>query len=103
MNKTNGIKRMELNKVRKKILDYILILFAIGMAIYFSFASQYFLSVANFMNILSSVSVVGIISTGMTLVIITKGIEGTIDNVGRLGKDGMKETNEEIIRIMIND
>ena len=33
----------------------------------------------------------------------TKGIEGTIDNVGRLGKDGMKETNEEIIRIMIND
>jgi len=35
--------------------------------------------------------------------IITKGIEGTIDNVGRLGKDGMKETNEEIIRIMIND
>ena len=35
--------------------------------------------------------------------IITKGIEGTIDNVGRLGKDGMKETNEEIIRIMINN
>lgn len=33
----------------------------------------------------------------------SKGIEGTIDNVGRLGKDGMKETNEEIIRIMIND
>ncbi len=81
MNKTNGTKRMELNKVRKKILDYILILFAIGMAIYFSFASQYFLSVANFMNILSSVSVVGIISTGMTLVIITKGIDLSVGSI----------------------
>lgn len=33
--------------------------------------------------------------------IITKGIEKTIQNVGRLGKDGMRETNEEIIRIMV--
>ena len=35
--------------------------------------------------------------------IVTRGVEETIQNVGRLGKDGMKETNEEIIRIMIND
>lgn len=33
--------------------------------------------------------------------IVTKGIEATIKNVGRLGKEGMKETNEEIIRIMV--
>ncbi|MCI8511091.1 MAG: serine dehydratase subunit alpha family protein [Lachnospiraceae bacterium] len=33
--------------------------------------------------------------------IVTKGIENTIKNVGRLAKDGMKETNEEIISIMI--
>lgn len=33
--------------------------------------------------------------------IIKKGVEATIQNVGQLGKDGMKETNEEIIRIMI--
>lgn len=33
--------------------------------------------------------------------IITKGVESTIHNVGRLGKDGMRETNEEIIRIMV--
>lgn len=32
--------------------------------------------------------------------IVTKGIENTIRNVGRLGKEGMKETNEEIIKIM---
>ena len=33
--------------------------------------------------------------------IIEKGIENTIENVGRLGKDGMKKTNEEIINIMV--
>ena len=33
--------------------------------------------------------------------IVTKGVDGTIRNVGRLGKEGMKETNEEIIDIMV--
>jgi len=32
--------------------------------------------------------------------IVTQGVEGTIRNIGRIGKDGMKETNEEIIKIM---
>ena len=35
--------------------------------------------------------------------IITKGVDGTIRNVGRLGKEGMKETNEEIIDIMVGE
>lgn len=35
--------------------------------------------------------------------IVTKGVEATISNIGRLGKDGMRETNEEIIKMMIND
>lgn len=33
--------------------------------------------------------------------IVTRGVEETIQNVGRLGKQGMKETNEEIIKIMV--
>lgn len=33
--------------------------------------------------------------------IITKGVERTIENVGRLGKEGMRGTNEEIIKIMV--
>ncbi len=32
--------------------------------------------------------------------IISKGVENTIINIGRLGKEGMKETDKEIIRIM---
>jgi L-cysteine desulfidase len=35
--------------------------------------------------------------------IVTKGVENTISNVGRLGRDGMKETDKEIIRIMLGD
>ena len=35
--------------------------------------------------------------------IVTEGVEATLKNVGRLGKQGMKETNEEIIRIMIGE
>jgi len=35
--------------------------------------------------------------------IVTKGVEATLRNVGRLGKRGMKETNEEIIKIMIGE
>ncbi len=35
--------------------------------------------------------------------IVTNGIEATIRNVGRLGKDGMRGTNEEIIKMMINE
>lgn len=33
--------------------------------------------------------------------IITKGVENTIKNIGRLAKDGMSETDREIIKIML--
>ena len=33
--------------------------------------------------------------------IVVKGIESTIKNIGQLGREGMKATNEEIIRMMI--
>jgi L-cysteine desulfidase len=32
-----------------------------------------------------------------------KGIENTIRNIARLGKEGMKETNEEIISMMVEN
>lgn len=35
--------------------------------------------------------------------IVAKGVEASIHNIGRLGKEGMKETNEEIIRMMIEE
>jgi L-cysteine desulfidase len=35
--------------------------------------------------------------------IVTKGVENTIANIGRLGRDGMRETDKEIIRIMLGE
>lgn len=35
--------------------------------------------------------------------IVTKGADATICNIGRLGKDGIKETNDEIISIMVGN
>ena len=35
--------------------------------------------------------------------LVTKGVEATIQNIGRLGKEGMRETNEEIIKMMIGE
>ncbi|MFR5601336.1 MAG: ABC transporter permease [Lachnospiraceae bacterium] len=67
--------------IRQRLLDSVLILFAVGMVIYFSIASPYFLSLKNFMNILSSISVVGIIATGMTLVMITRGIDLSVGSI----------------------
>lgn len=32
--------------------------------------------------------------------IVSKGVENTIRNIGRLGKEGMKGTDKEIIQIM---
>ena len=34
--------------------------------------------------------------------IVTKGVEATIRNVGRLGRDGMRKTDKEIVKIMMN-
>ena len=33
--------------------------------------------------------------------IVAKGVDNTIHNVGRLGREGMRATNEEIIKMMI--
>ena len=35
--------------------------------------------------------------------IVSNGVENTLKNIGRLGKEGMKETNDEIIKIMIGE
>lgn len=35
--------------------------------------------------------------------IVTKGVENTIDNIGKLARNGMSETDREIIRIMVGE
>ena len=35
--------------------------------------------------------------------IVTKGVENTIRNIGQLGREGMRETDKEIVKIMMQD
>ncbi len=35
--------------------------------------------------------------------LVKKGVESTIDTVGKLARFGMRETDEEIIRLMLED
>jgi Ribose/xylose/arabinose/galactoside ABC-type transport systems, permease components len=50
----------------------------ISMFIYFSIASPHFLNLRNFTNVLTSVSVIGIIATAMTLALIGRGPDLTV-------------------------
>lgn len=68
-------------RVQQRLLDSCLVLFAVALCAYFTIASPYFLALRNFMNIMSSVSIIGIISTGMTLIMITKGIDLSVGSV----------------------
>jgi L-cysteine desulfidase len=35
--------------------------------------------------------------------IVTKGVDNTVNNVGRLAREGMKETDKTILKIMLNE
>ena len=35
--------------------------------------------------------------------IVNNGVEATIKNIGRLGKEGMKQTDREIVKMMLNE
>lgn len=35
--------------------------------------------------------------------IVNDGVEATIRNIGRLGRDGMRQTDKEIVKIMLNE
>ena len=68
-------KTAHVRSLKKRLLDASLIIFAVILCITFSILSPYFLQLNNFLNILTSVSMVGIIATGMTLIIIARGLD----------------------------
>lgn len=61
-----------------KYAIYFVLIFEI---IFFSIASQYFLSASNFINVLRQVSIVGIMAVGMTFVILTGGVDLSVGGV----------------------
>jgi len=61
-----------------------LVLVLIALFVYFSFASPHFLQGRNFINILVATSVIGIISTAMTIAIIGRGPDLTVGAVAAM-------------------
>jgi len=60
-------------------------LFLLLLIIFFQFQNERFLSVRNVVNILSDVSIYGILSVGMTLVVLTSGIDLSIGSLLAFG------------------
>jgi ribose/xylose/arabinose/galactoside ABC-type transport system permease subunit len=68
----------------RKISGYIIVLAIVIEAIVFAFYAPSFLSVANLVNVALSIAVIGILSVGMTIVILTGGIDLSIGSVAAL-------------------
>lgn len=66
---------MSRKNIKETIFRYGTIIFFIGLVVFFSIMNPKFLSVANGTNILRQISVVGIATVGMTMVILTGGID----------------------------
>src|SRR5260370_3969862 len=57
-------------RVINGLLDYGVLLVVIALFIYFSFASPYFLSVQNLLNVAYAASITGILAVGITIALI---------------------------------
>jgi len=65
----------------KKIKEYPAIVGFVGLVIFFSLLSDRFMTLSNFTNVLRQVSIQAIIAFGMTLVIISGGIDLSVGSV----------------------
>jgi ribose/xylose/arabinose/galactoside ABC-type transport system permease subunit len=57
----------------------------IALCVFFSIASPYFLTFDNMMNVARQISMIGIIAVGMTMVIITAGIDLSVGSIVAFG------------------
>ncbi|MGO1469359.1 MULTISPECIES: ABC transporter permease [Bacillota] len=69
---------MNNKKIKETIFRYGTVIFFIGLLIFFSIKNPKFMSFANITNILRQISVIGIATVGMTMIIITGGIDLSI-------------------------
>lgn len=71
-----------MNKIIKTgIFTYGILIFLIVLFLFLSFASPYFFTVDNLTTILRQVAVVGIVTVGMTMVILTGGIDLSVGSI----------------------
>jgi len=82
-NNTDVVADGRKNRVRESLIPPPL-LGLIGLIILLSILSPYFLTVKNLINVLRQVSIISIVSVGMTYVIITGGIDLSVGSVAAL-------------------
>lgn len=68
-------------KVADLLERYAILIFLIGLIVFFAFQHERFLSARNITNILTEVSIFGVIAVGMTFVILTAGIDLAVGSV----------------------
>ena len=69
---------------RLQLSRYAIYLVLVGMVLFFSIVAEGFFSASTFLNILRQVAVNGIVAVGMTMVIITGGIDISVGSVAAL-------------------
>src|SRR5260370_33756461 len=79
---TNPFRRVELIAILEKFGVF---LFLLLLVVFFQLQNERFLSIRNILNILSDVSIYGILSVGMTFVILTSGIDLSIGSLLAFG------------------
>ena len=71
--------------IRRQIFQMGVFVGLIGLCVFFSLASPYFLTFDNMMNVARQISMIGIIAVGMTFVLITAGIDLSVGSIVAFG------------------
>lgn len=75
------MKRTGGARIREVVLDYVIVIALVVMSIYYAIDARGFATLANFTNILNQNSVYIILAVGMTLVILTGGIDLSVGSI----------------------
>ncbi|HHT9119545.1 MAG TPA: ABC transporter permease [Candidatus Hypogeohydataceae bacterium YC41] len=75
------MKRTRSARIKEVVLDYVIVIALVVMSIYYAIDARGFATLANFTNILNQNSVYIILAVGMTLVILTGGIDLSVGSI----------------------
>jgi len=82
-NKIDGA-RLHLKDPKDFLSNYALVLVLIGLFIFFTISTPYFLNPQNFINMFIAVSVVGIMSTAQTVCLIGRGLDISVGSIAAM-------------------
>jgi len=78
----NGMNSQNINRQYRQLLQkYGIMVAFIAECLIFALSSEYFLTVPNLLNVANQIVIYGIIAVGMTMVIITKGIDLSVGSI----------------------